>query len=750
MRGTKFTIVVTLAGLLAAASPALAATRIGARHHASLQTQITTTIVVSAAAPATRSNPAPAPAPGSEKCPPGVTQRSLCEVVPAGSALSSAGHKTPAPTPPPAPPRSVSAPAATPAISTPAMPSGALANLPPLISPLQRSALDLLLGVFPVPPFLLPIYHAAAADYGVPWQVLAAINEIETDYGRNLSTSSAGAVGWMQFLPSTWARFGVDADGDGVANPYDPVDAIFSAARYLRAAGAWHDLPSAIFAYNHAAWYVNSVELRAQLLGLLPGQLVDVLTGLMQARFPIGGHLGRYAKQSPAASRLAGQPAVVLSAPPGAPVIASADGRVISVGSDQRRGRYVTIEDSYGDRFTYGQLGRVEPLYPVVRPRVASALSVAAALAVGLVTKPRIPAATRLLSSAASGHSLPARGAARTAARPRATPFVPLAKERLFADPSRPASYAAGGIIQLRSELGAYLGLDGLSASGAQPDYYSETVHLRPGGFALAPLSPGSVVLAGTILGRVARPAHGPGRITLQIRPAGASAPVDPGPIVSSWEVLGKLSAGRPSAAGAAQAGAYGSPNPWVGQLLMAPRADLERSVLVDSRVTLDDCGRSAVKAGAVDRRVLAVIEYLAYAGLSPGVSGLPCPRGRAPGQARDTRFFINEIDRIPVAGRGRARGLVDVTVRQLLVLQGALRPSQIVSALSYPGNLETMAWPGRATQIEVDFDPVASGSLASLGSLPSLSGVLDTTQWRLLVRRLVRLGGAIPTRTVR
>ena len=91
---------------------------------------------------------------------------------------------------------------------------------------------------FRIPPFLLPIYQAAGIEYDVPWQVLAAINEIETDYGRNLSVSSAGAVGWMQFLPSTWRQWGVDANGDGIADPYNPVDAIFTAARYLQAAGA--------------------------------------------------------------------------------------------------------------------------------------------------------------------------------------------------------------------------------------------------------------------------------------------------------------------------------------------------------------------------------------------------------------------------------------------------------------------------------------------------------------------------------
>ena len=91
---------------------------------------------------------------------------------------------------------------------------------------------------FRIPPFLLPIYQAAGIEYGVRWEVLAAINEIETDYGRNLNVCSAGALGWMQFMPSTWKQYGVDANKDELKDPYNPVDAIFAAARYLKAAGA--------------------------------------------------------------------------------------------------------------------------------------------------------------------------------------------------------------------------------------------------------------------------------------------------------------------------------------------------------------------------------------------------------------------------------------------------------------------------------------------------------------------------------
>jgi murein DD-endopeptidase MepM/ murein hydrolase activator NlpD len=103
------------------------------------------------------------------------------------------------------------------------------------------------------------LWLRAGSAYGVPWQVLAAINKIESNFGRNMGPSSAGAVGWMQFMPSTWMRWGMDADGDGVANPWDPEDAVFSAARYLAAAGARDDLSRAIFAYNHADWYVRNV-----------------------------------------------------------------------------------------------------------------------------------------------------------------------------------------------------------------------------------------------------------------------------------------------------------------------------------------------------------------------------------------------------------------------------------------------------------------------------------------------------------
>ena len=103
------------------------------------------------------------------------------------------------------------------------------------------------------------IWQAAGSTYGIPWEVLAAINKVETNFGQNLGPSSAGAVGWMQFMPSTWARWGVDANGDGIADPDNPTDAIFSAARYLAGCGGQFDIARAVYCYNHASWYVNEV-----------------------------------------------------------------------------------------------------------------------------------------------------------------------------------------------------------------------------------------------------------------------------------------------------------------------------------------------------------------------------------------------------------------------------------------------------------------------------------------------------------
>jgi hypothetical protein len=110
----------------------------------------------------------------------------------------------------------------------------------------------------------LELFRESAARYcpGMSWTVLAAIGQIESGFGANNGPSSAGALGPMQFLPSTWREWGISAFGEpGPPNVMDPYDAVPSAARYLCAAGAGTPagLARAIFAYNHADWYVAEV-----------------------------------------------------------------------------------------------------------------------------------------------------------------------------------------------------------------------------------------------------------------------------------------------------------------------------------------------------------------------------------------------------------------------------------------------------------------------------------------------------------
>lgn len=146
-----------------------------------------------------------------------------------------------------------------------------------------------------IPPLYLRLYIAAAQRYGIDWAILAGIGKVECDHGRDPSPSctregaenAAGAGGPMQFLASTWARYGVAADGDGRPDRWNPADAIYSAANYLRASGAPGDYRAAIYAYNHAWWYVAEVRSWA---ARYAGEEGGGLT-------PLGGAGGRWISQ---------------------------------------------------------------------------------------------------------------------------------------------------------------------------------------------------------------------------------------------------------------------------------------------------------------------------------------------------------------------------------------------------------------------------------------------------------------------
>lgn len=121
-----------------------------------------------------------------------------------------------------------------------------------LVTPLERA------GELPVTPpddprLLRRLYDKAAKTFDVDWEILAALNFVESKFGRFMGPSSAGAMGPMQFIPSTW-----DFYGNG-GNILDPRDAIPAAARYLSASGAPEDMRAALFAYNRSYAYVDAI-----------------------------------------------------------------------------------------------------------------------------------------------------------------------------------------------------------------------------------------------------------------------------------------------------------------------------------------------------------------------------------------------------------------------------------------------------------------------------------------------------------
>ncbi len=107
----------------------------------------------------------------------------------------------------------------------------------------------------------LRLYKQYAREYGFAedWYILAAVGKVESNHGENMGPSSAGALGPMQFIPSTWEFAGLDGNGDGIRNVLDPEDAIPAAAKYLKDGGAPGDWYAALYSYNHADWYVREV-----------------------------------------------------------------------------------------------------------------------------------------------------------------------------------------------------------------------------------------------------------------------------------------------------------------------------------------------------------------------------------------------------------------------------------------------------------------------------------------------------------
>ena len=486
------------------------------------------------------------------------------------------------------------------------------------------------------------------------WEVLAAINEIETDYGRNLNVSYAGAQGWMQFMPATWKAYGTDANRDGRRDPYNPVDAIFAAARYLKAAGAETDLRTAIFAYNHADWYVADVLERAEEIAAMPTAMVGALTGLADGRFPVRGP-AEY--EGALDQRVGGRE--------------GAERREPRARRDRRRGARL-----HGHRGRAAGAGRQRQRRH--RP--------------------------------AHDHER-----ARTPHRARDRGQLRQPLQLLRHPPHEPRASTSPAARRARRSS---------SACGARRD-----------------------VPGGTLLGRLGRDKP---MLRFGIRPAGEDAPlVDPKPMLDGWRLLEQSAVYRPSGKSVLhpddEEGALS-----IGQAILLPKSLLARRVLADSRILIYPCGRADIETGRIDRRVLALLAFLAESGMNPTVTSLQCGHGyyTASGNVSHhttgTAVDIAAINGIPILGHQEAGGVTDRAVRAIMRLQGAMAPSQIISLLDYGG--ATFAMGDHHDHIHVGYQPGEDTGHGGAPSVGAATAILEASQWDEVVGRV----GAIKNPRIR
>ena len=498
----------------------------------------------------------------------------------------------------------------------------------------------------------------------------------------------------------------------------------------------------AIFAYNHAGWYVDSVLMRARLIGGLPADLVGSLSGLTQGHFPVHAK-ARYAdavehedqadqegqrRRSPVTSS-ANRKGINIFAKAGSPAIATQDGRIVKMGNNKRLGKFLMLRDVYGNTYTYARLKKLSAYYPVPKEKTVSRAAVSKELKLPKADpKPTAPAsAGTQIAPRAKAAAKPAAKAAPKVA-PAAAPTM--RKERLFANPGRPTAFKSGGEQQL---LNAGSSIPGYTT---YKSYFSEVYGLKRSDVRLKKLKVGSKVIAGTILGRLGKTQTGTSpHMLFELRPAGKNAPrIDPKPILDGWKLLESTAIYR-----AAGTNPFWGPNakdPSIGQILLLSKEALQRRVLTDSRVKIYDCGRRDIRAGIVDRRVLATLEFLTASGLKPTVSALECGHslmttsGNISEHSSGNAVDIAAINGIPILGHQGAGSITDITIRRLLTLQGTMKPHQIISLMTFDGADNTLSLPDHNDHIHVGFRPLD-------GSDKKLNSVLKPKQWLKLLDRL-------------
>jgi len=479
----------------------------------------------------------------------------------------------------------------------------------------------------------------------------------------------------------------------------------------------------------------------------------------------------------------------------GSPVVAVQDSRVIALGTSPRLGTFIRLRDSYGNTYTYGHLAKLAKVYPVAKPRKQSLTSIRRELGVSASDPaPRHAAsagdqvkkaartskrtftspALRALRLDVTAHAAIPEPASTTetgppvvapSPEPVIAPTLPIAPILAPAAPGRalpepapvssaPATTAGGTPVATTIPAG-------VSAFRAA---FAEPAAIDRRDVVLRPLRRGAKVIGGTVIGRIGSASlHFPAprgadaeaeqraetaaaatlkrpaapHLYFEVRPAGAKTPrIDPKPLLDGWRLLDSTAIYR--AQNPVLSAAEGTQHRLsIGEVMLMSKEQLMRHVLDNPDIEIYECGRADIRAGIIDRRVLAALEFLAARGMKPTVTSLHCGHGfftasgnvseHSSGDAVD----VAAINGVPIAGHQGPGSITDRAVRALLTLQGTMKPHQIITLMQYAGTDNTLALADHWDHIHIGYHPSAdAGSISAL----------RPDQWDRLVSGLGRI----------
>ena len=289
-------------------------------------------------------------------------------------------------------------------------------------------------------------------------------------------------------------------------------------------------------------------------------------------------------------------------------------------------------------------------------------------------------------------------------------------KERLFAHPDR--ARAAAAIVDAQT---AGLGRAAEDLEGTRP------------------LRRGARVAAGTVLGSVRATDGATGSLRFEVRPAGGGAPrVDPKPILDGWKLLDSTAVYRAQSRSLLTGRETVAPS--IGEILLMSKDALAQRVLANPKIELYACGREDIRAGRIDQRVLATLELLAAAELRPTVTSLECGHsyltasGNVSHHSLGSAVDIAAINGIPIVGNQGPGSITEVTIQRLLTLQGAMKPDQIISLMTFAGTDNTYSMADHADHIHVGWRPEFGTNPAASAQVNAL---IKPSQWVSLISRL-------------